>query len=98
MIDQLQQFAIPQSVSIVLGNGGLPLVWLEHRSWASAEIYLYGAHVTSWVNAEGDELFFTSEKSSFEKGKAIRAGIPFCFPQFAKRGSIELMHWFARFT
>jgi glucose-6-phosphate 1-epimerase len=49
---------------------------------ATAEIYLHGAQVTSWRPAGADEVLFLSVQSRFEDGKAIRGGIPICFPWF----------------
>ncbi|KAK9279823.1 hypothetical protein L1049_013505 [Liquidambar formosana] len=37
--------------------------------------------VTSWKNDQGEELLFTSSKAIFKPPKAIRGGIPICFPQ-----------------
>src|SRR5271163_3621630 len=51
-------------------------------SAATAEIYLHGAQVTSWRPAGADEVLFLSVQSRFEDGKAIRGGIPICFPWF----------------
>ncbi|HXS76316.1 MAG TPA: D-hexose-6-phosphate mutarotase [Terracidiphilus sp.] len=66
---------------IEAGNGGLPKVRIETKS-ASADVYLYGAQVTSWVPAGFDEVLFLSEKSHWQEGKPIRGGIPVCFPWF----------------
>jgi glucose-6-phosphate 1-epimerase len=83
MIEALQaRFGIPGSVSFGVGNNGLPKMDLTHPSGASAEIYLHGAHVTSWKNHRGEELFFVSRESHFAPGKPIRGGIPVIFPQF----------------
>ncbi len=49
---------------------------------ASAEIYLHGAQVTAWKPAGFEEVIFTSQHSRWEDGKAIRGGIPVCFPWF----------------
>ncbi len=38
---------------------------------ATAEIYLYGAHVTSWT-VSGKELLFLSKEAIFKPPKAIR--------------------------
>ncbi|KAK1366769.1 Glucose-6-phosphate 1-epimerase [Heracleum sosnowskyi] len=81
-------------VEVVKGINGLDKVVLrEIRS--SAEIYLYGAHVTSWKNDYGEELLFVSNKAIFKPPKAIRGGIPICFPQFSSHGSLD-QHGFAR--
>ena len=47
----------------------------------TATIYHYGATVTSWV-VEGQENLFISSKAVLDGSKAIRGGIPVCFPQF----------------
>lgn len=62
---------------------------------ASAVIHLYGGQVTSWKNNRGDELLFLSSKANFKPPKAIRGGIPICFPQFSNLGSLE-QHGLAR--
>lgn len=51
--------------------------------------------MTSWKNDHGEELLFVSSKSIFKPPKAIRGGIPICFPQFSNHGSLE-QHGFAR--
>jgi glucose-6-phosphate 1-epimerase len=49
---------------------------------ASAEIYLHGAQVASWRPAGAEETIFVSNCSYWEEGRAIRGGIPICFPWF----------------
>ncbi|HEX4284090.1 MAG TPA: D-hexose-6-phosphate mutarotase [Terracidiphilus sp.] len=81
-IDALNRaFGIPNVVAVVVGNGGLPKIRVSAAS-ASAEVYLHGAHVTSWQPANCEEVLFLSEKSGWEDGRAIRGGIPICFPWF----------------
>ena len=77
------------------GRGGLAAFRLEHASGSRAEVYLHGAHVTSFVSPAGDEMLFVSERSSFEDGTAIRGGVPVIFPQFADEGPLP-KHGFAR--
>ncbi|XP_044502369.1 putative glucose-6-phosphate 1-epimerase isoform X2 [Mangifera indica] len=60
-----------------------------------AQVSLQGGQVTSWRNEKGEELLFTSSKANFKPSKAIRGGIPICFPQFGNCGSLE-QHGFAR--
>ena len=76
-----ERFAIRGAASIVAGNGGLPKVQISTPS-ATAEIYLHGAQVTSWKPTGFDEVIFLSQHSRWENGKAIRGGIPVCFPWF----------------
>jgi glucose-6-phosphate 1-epimerase len=69
---------------------------LESADGASADIYLHGAHVTSWRPApDGEERLFLSARSEFRDTAAIRGGIPVIFPQFATEGPLP-RHGFAR--
>src|SRR5258705_11634652 len=78
------------------GVGGLPLVKLRAADGATADVYLHGAHVTSWRPTPGDEeRLFLSARSEFRPGTAIRGGIPVIFPQFAAEGPL-VRHGFAR--
>ena len=74
-------FAIGDLAKLVAGQGGLPKIQINHPA-ASAEIYLHGAQVTAWRPAGFDDVIFTSQHSHWEEGKAIRGGIPVCFPWF----------------
>ncbi|MFT4113980.1 D-hexose-6-phosphate mutarotase [Silvibacterium sp.] len=74
-------FGIPGVVEISAGNGGLSRVRITSPA-AEAEIYLHGAQVTAWKPEGEEEVIFVSEKSTWVDGKAIRGGIPVCFPWF----------------
>lgn len=82
-------------VELKKGVNGLEKVVLREVRGSSAEVYLYGGQVTSWKNDHKEELLFVSSKAIFKPPKAIRGGIPICFPQFANRGPLE-SHGFAR--
>lgn len=79
-----RQFGIPDVGQVVDGNGGLPKVVIAIRE-AAGEMYLHGAHVTSWRPRGMEEVLFVSSQSHWEEGRAIRGGIPICFPWFADR-------------
>ena len=81
LTDLYRQFEIPGVAEVVSGNGGLPKVRVTTPE-GSGEIYLHGAHVTSWKPAAEDEVLFLSAKSQWEVGRAIRGGVPICFPWF----------------
>jgi glucose-6-phosphate 1-epimerase len=66
---------------------------LNHPSGSSAEIYLNGAQVTSWVPAMERERLFLSSNAVLEPGKSIRGGIPVVFPQFADSGPLPKHGW-----
>jgi glucose-6-phosphate 1-epimerase len=73
----------------------MEVIRLVHPSGAKAEVYRYGAHVTSWVPAGGTEALFLSRASRFGPGTAIRGGVPVIFPQFAEQGPLP-KHGLAR--
>ncbi len=62
---------------------------------ATALVALHGAHVLSWIPADGRERLFLSERAVFDGHAAIRGGIPVIFPQFGERGALQ-KHGFAR--
>lgn len=74
---------------------GVDKIVLRSPRGASARVSLHGGQVTSWRNDQGEELLFTSSKAIFKPPKAVRGGIPICFPQFGNCGSLE-QHGFAR--
>lgn len=74
---------------------GIDQVVLRVPRGASARVSLHGGQVISWRNERGEELLFTSSKAIFKPPKAMRGGIPICFPQFGNCGSLE-QHGFAR--
>lgn len=95
MIEQLNtQFGRDNRVQFTLGQGNLPKALLRSKSGSTAELYLYGAHVTSWKTPDGVERLFLSSRATFGGGKAIRGGIPLIFPQFG--GGTLPSHGFAR--
>lgn len=65
------------------------------RGRAASDVYLHGAHVTSYKDDEGQDVIFTSSQAVFAPPKAIRGGIPVCFPQFGGMGPLG-QHGFAR--
>ncbi|KAG4959114.1 hypothetical protein AAZX31_13G081900 [Glycine max] len=83
------------SYELSKGINGLDKVILRDPRGSSAEVYLYGAHVTSWKNEQAEELLFLSSKAIFKPPKPIRGGIPICFPQFSNLGPLD-SHGFAR--
>ncbi|CAL9064907.1 putative glucose-6-phosphate 1-epimerase [Musa acuminata AAA Group] len=83
------------SVELCKGINGLDKVVLRDALGSSAEVYLFGGHVTSWRTDHREELLFVSNKAIFKPPKAIRGGIPICFPQFSSHGNLE-QHGFAR--
>lgn len=64
----------------------------------SATVYLHGAHLTHWQPAGQEPVIFVSANSDFADGKAIRGGVPICFPWFGPRsdGKPGPSHGYAR--
>jgi glucose-6-phosphate 1-epimerase len=81
-----RRFGITGIARVCEGNGAMPRVRIT-SSLAEGEMYLHGAHVTSWKPARADEVLFLSTKSRWEDGQAIRGGIPICFPWFRAKVS-----------
>ena len=79
-----QQHGIRGIASIVEGNGHLPKIRITSPA-ASGEIYLHGAHVTSWKPSGAKEVLFLSSRSLFQDGVAVRGGVPICFPWFGNK-------------
>lgn len=62
-------------VANVAGINGLPMIRLHSTvSRASADIYLFGATLTSWADKNGVENIFVSSQAIFNGVKAIRGG------------------------
>jgi glucose-6-phosphate 1-epimerase len=81
------RFGIPNLLSFDEGEGGLPFVRIRSDRGA-ADLSLYGAHVTYFkpVGVEHPVLWMSPE-AVFAEGKAIRGGIPICWPWFGNHPS-----------
>jgi len=62
---------------------------------SSAKIALQGAHIFEYKHS-GETLIWLSEASDFEYGKAIRGGVPLCWPRFGSIDKTLPQHGFAR--
>ncbi|HXK19748.1 MAG TPA: D-hexose-6-phosphate mutarotase [Polyangiaceae bacterium] len=67
---------------------------------SEAVVYLQGAHVASFSTSEHGELLWLSDQAVYAGGKAIRGGVPICFPWFGAHPSRSELpaHGFARTT
>ena len=74
---------------------GTDSVALRNRGGDEALVSLHGAQLLSWRPAGQPEQIYTSPSSQPAPGKAVRGGVPVCFPQFADRGPLP-KHGFAR--
>ncbi len=82
--DLNSRFQIRGAATVVEGNGGLPKIQIATPN-ALGEIYLHGAHVTAWKPAGEEEVRFLGPHSHYEDGKAMRGGVPICFPWFGDK-------------
>ncbi|EOS93409.1 D-hexose-6-phosphate mutarotase [Erwinia tracheiphila] len=73
--------------------GELPVLVIIHPS-VRAAVTLQGAHLIAWQPSGGKPVIWVSEKTSWTQGKAIRGGVPVCWPWFGPGG--EPAHGFAR--
>lgn len=60
-----------------------PIIRIDTKL-CSAEVSLYGAQVLRWAPAGQRPVLYMSPKAVFRKGKALRGGIPLCWPWFGK--------------
>ncbi|BAW96160.1 aldose 1-epimerase [[Synechococcus] sp. NIES-970] len=93
-----QDYGIPGMLSFGDRQPGFPSITIDN-SHAVAEISLYGGQVLSYrPKGAAANLLFLSDRSQYQKGKAIRGGIPLCWPWFGAdpEGSGRANHGFGR--
>jgi len=77
-------------------NNGFEYIEINNSS-ASAKIALNGAHIFHYEQKGKKPLLWLSENSNFEHKKAIRGGIPICWPWFGTSiKQTQPQHGFAR--
>ncbi len=98
-LDQIITQARSESLKIhrLDNHSGLQVLKLETPK-ASLVLHLQGAHVSSFIPRGADDILWLSSLAEFAPGKAIRGGIPLCWPWFGKHPKqAELaQHGFAR--
>lgn len=72
---------LPPSVTLIEEPAGYPLLVINHAA-ATGRIALNGAHVMEWTPAGEKPVLYMSPQALLEPGKAIRGGIPVCWPWF----------------
>ena len=82
-IEQLNaEYAIDDQLKFVEGAGGLPFIKIDNAK-ASAVISVYAGQVLSFQPAnDSNNLMFLSEAAYYQPGKAIKGGVPICWPWF----------------
>jgi glucose-6-phosphate 1-epimerase len=77
--------------------GQLPALRIRADDGAEAIVTLYGAHLVSWIGADGASACSAASCRRWTAARAIRGGVPVIFPQFAERGD-GMRHGFARIS
>lgn len=72
---------LPPSVTLIEEPAGYPILVIQHAA-ASGRIALNGAHVMEWTPAGETPVLYMSPQALLEPGKAIRGGVPVCWPWF----------------
>ena len=80
------QFGIDSQLVFKSGLGGLIIAEINNIH-AQAAITLHGAHVLSFQPHSQQPVLWLSEHSHYKIGRAIRGGIPICWPWFAAHPS-----------
>ena len=81
MSDIPTNFEIPDQVEIEAGPGEFSSVIVNGKH-ASARICLHGAHVTHYQQQGKKPVLWMSPTAVFQSDKAIRGGVPICWPWF----------------
>lgn len=98
MIDELQKkFGSRDDVQFALGQGNLPVCNIV-TPVARAQVYLHGAHVSSYEPTGEKPVIYMSPRSKFDPASPIRGGVPICFPWFGPHEADTKLpaHGFAR--
>ena len=78
-----ERFADDGAVRFGKGKAGMAKVDISFHD-AALELYLQGAHITRYQPITGAEALWMSDSAVYQPGKALRGGIPLCWPWFGK--------------
>lgn len=90
--------SLPQGITAETVNG--LDAWRISTPLATGLVYAQGGHVAEWTPAGAEPVLWMSQHSFFQPGKAIRGGVPVCFPWFGpgRNGDMTPAHGFARLS
>lgn len=69
------------TITHTTGHGGLPMINVSNGH-ADALISVYAGQVLSFQPKGAADVLFVSEKAYYAQGKAIKGGVPICWPWF----------------
>jgi len=94
-IDTLNRhFGLTGALHFVQGRAGLPEADIQTPQ-ASARVALQGAQLLAWQPAGQQPVIWLSQAAVFAPGKAVRGGVPVCWPWFGARDGLPA-HGFVR--
>jgi len=87
----------PKGIQIIDKGSHCPTLHINNPH-ATADIALNGAHVFHYQPKDQAPVLWLSDTAAFEKGRAIRGGIPICWPWFGDHATNQQLpaHGFAR--
>jgi len=97
-MDQLNRiYGIPDNLEFIAGPNGMRIVTICH-SQSQARVSLYGGQIIGFQPTGQPPVLWLSRHSLYERGRAIRGGIPICWPWFGAHPSDPAMpaHGFTR--
>lgn len=82
-IDELiEKFSSGNQIDFGELDNGIVLIKIDN-AFATATISLYGGHIVGWQpKSQKNPVLWRSDLVQFKSGKAIRAGVPICWPWF----------------
>ena len=91
------QYGLDGELSFQLGEGGLTKVVISNAH-AGAEVYLHGGQLTHFQPKNTQPVIWMSKHAVFSHDKAIRGGVPICWPWFGPHTTDSGLpqHGFAR--
>ncbi len=84
-----RQFSNINDITFIEGNNGLPLIKIDNKN-ATALISIYAGQVLSYKpSGVSEDMMFLSDNAYFMEGKAIKGGVPICWPWFGSASTKE---------
>jgi len=82
----IQHYGIANQLRFIRGQGGMPVAELN-SALGQATISLQGAHLLAFQSHNQQPLLWLSTDATYAAGRAIRGGIPVCWPWFGAHAS-----------